>query len=708
MSKLQFKPSYDGTKAQKRAYRSREAWSEHKDLVFSLLRKKASQQDIVTALRVERGFETNLNQLKAQLKFWGMSKRNLNGSQRKWIHQMQQKRHLEGKETSFIFGDTGVQVGDAQLASISKQHESDFPAALPASPGEIEVVTPPPDNANIEDDQDIDDPFVETPRERQQWKSYQTILPKDAAENITNSIRIPAVGGHVADKVNVSISATPTQCENAAIQPSEREAPNASISFDEIYEKVMRRLDTFHLAANAFTAETPPVVNENRDYPGPNRDEYADDLRAWMEKEYDFAEAFINCIDMTMRLSGGALTFSHCRDYVVEAWVRQEDVDPLPHHIYTAILEGVPVQPMVSGWEDLPHHVIAGPVDVGTRMVQRNVWLPVKKDRLLTDDEWRRIDQLHDTHYGPMRRLCNRLAKLDPDEGFVWGFRRRTAHLQYLRHHLGEFSYFTVAALGSFAEVSDQIDMEDGDAIFLGQCAMKAYNCIGLTYHESAVDLHTDLGRLLRLKGDYAGALSCFQTAYLAAEYRWGSESTECITRIPETAELNFKLGWHEHGSNVLKKGFTDIKSAVAKLSDEDSEEHYEIGLALQMISGVLNRTGRKAVAPIVAKFALQQYQKYRAKYTGNDIARSGWAPLRIAQTYYILKDYDNAVRTYQAAFDSFATVYGVEDMRAMDTIQDMCRAMRRRGVALYTVPILERVSRIREITDEEGETVDI
>ncbi|KAF3905102.1 hypothetical protein ABW21_db0201176 [Orbilia brochopaga] len=642
MSKVQFKPSYDGANSQKRQYRSREAWDGHKGFILNLLQQKAHQQDIVRALQIERGFETN--------------------------------------------------------------------------PGGIEVQTPPPDDPGLQGSQVIDVSRAERRTERTYPKSYQAILPLPdiAARDIDIITYNPHMGGQLINNARVSSSATPTQCESATqceippTRPSENST--SSVNFEEIYEKVLQRLDSFDLAANASTAETPPALNETRSCPGPNTDEYADDLKAWIEEAYDFAEAFINCIDMMMRLGGDTFTFSLCRDYTVEAWIRQEDTDPLPHHVCTAILEGVPVQPVVSGWEDLPYYVLAGPdpVEVDTHLVQRNVWMPVEKDRLLTDDEWRRIDELHDAYYKPMRRFCNRVARYDREMALVTEFCQKAAHLQYLRHHLGEFNYFTVAALGAFAEVSEQIELTDDDAIFLNECAVKAFTCIGLTYHESALDLHTNLGRLLKSKGDFAGALNCFQTAYLAAEYRWGVESTECITRIPEIAELDFKIGYYNAGNNALKKVFVDIKNAVAKLPDNSPDEHFSIGWSLQLISRVLSRTGRKAATPVIAKFALQQYQKYREQYTGDDIARRGWAPLRVAQTYFILRDYDSAIRAYQAAFDEFATAYGVKDIRTTDAIRDMCRAMRRRGLVLYTVPILEKVRRIRagtpgEDSDDDG-----
>ncbi|KAK6507729.1 hypothetical protein TWF481_006151 [Arthrobotrys musiformis] len=140
-----FKP-YDGTRVQKRGYRKNEVWDEHKDFILDLVQRGEKQKNILAALKNERGFDTNLNQLKSKLGIWGASSKNLSKKQRKWIYLMNQHRHEMGKETIFYFGDTGFPVTESQMGSIMKGGEREFSAMddIPASPGELEMTTPPP------------------------------------------------------------------------------------------------------------------------------------------------------------------------------------------------------------------------------------------------------------------------------------------------------------------------------------------------------------------------------------------------------------------------------------------------------------------------------------------------------------------------------------------------------------------------------------
>lgn len=156
MSKFSSFKLYDGAKVQKRAYRRNEVWDEHKDFILDLVQRGEKQRNILEALKTERGFNTNLNQLKSKLGIWGVSNKNLAKKQRKWIYLMNRRRQAEGKETVFYFGDTGQEVTESQLGSIVKGGEREFSAMgnIPASPGELEMVTPPPMASGDEDAED--------------------------------------------------------------------------------------------------------------------------------------------------------------------------------------------------------------------------------------------------------------------------------------------------------------------------------------------------------------------------------------------------------------------------------------------------------------------------------------------------------------------------------------------------------------------------
>ncbi|KAK6525927.1 hypothetical protein TWF281_010970 [Arthrobotrys megalospora] len=704
-SKFNFK-QYDGGRVQKRGYRKNETWDEHKDFILDLVQRGEKHKDILQALKDERGFTTNLNQLKSKLGIWGASSKNLAKKQRKWIYTMHQRRKAEGKETVFYFGDTGQEVTDSQMGSIMKTGERAFADESPGSPGELELTTPPPmTSGEDEEDEAIDDAISDGEAGQADIanvtveKSPMVITSPISPDSPTTSqvsIQNPepeVPGGPTME------NEPPSSATNSP--PTETTLPS---TFENIYKKVLHSLESFHLAANSSAATADnisPVEGIDSIWPA-SLEVHTTELAEWMETVYQDAEMFVEMVHEMVGRS--AEPFSNCRDAVIEWWIKEYDEDPLPYHISWAIVNGVPLKPVVNEWEDIPRKV--GDT-AASEVIERNTWVQIEDstETLLTKDEWDQIDYFFTKYYRKLKKFSDKIAKSNENGSFVVLFRPRAAHLQKLRTQFGEFNYFTISALEAFADACYQIHtVPDEDALFIYECAMRAFNKVGLTYSEAALDLYTHLGLLRRNKKNFLGALACHQTAYMIAELRWGIDSVRCIEFVSTIADFHMELGWTEEGNYVLRRGLTHIQSAVAKAEADDYDTHYELGKALAQIASLYKENDRKDVAALIGRFSIQQYTVYRNKHTGDDQAKDGWVPKYMGEAFLLLKDYENAARMFQSAFSVFSDFYGEQDKRSMDAIKNLCKSMTKRGLIMYTVPILERALVLRSGRSDEDE----
>ncbi|KAK6337000.1 hypothetical protein TWF718_009786 [Orbilia javanica] len=729
MSKFSNFKSYDGAKVRKRAYRKNEVWDEHKDFILDLLQRGEKQKSILDALKNERGFNTNLNQLKSKLGIWGVSNKNLAKKQRRWIYLMNQRRQEMGKETMFYFGDTGQAVTETQLGSIMKEGEKEYSGGIPASPGELEMSTPPPMTPGDEDPGS--DPISEQstdPRPQNAnvgiTERIDTLNPK-AVEPIVTPIGSATLIPDSPASSQVSIEdvdpeiPSDTSDKSQPPEPSSMEnEENTEIpsAFENIYLNVLKSLDSFHLAANSSAAATEnqniisPVSNPGYKNTGAiPPPEYSADLTEWMEVVYKDADLFVNMVHQTVEKYD--LPFPVCRDTVTLQWVEDYDEEPLPYHISLAILNGVPLTPVIPGWEDLPV-AVRGPdsrwlYSTSTDVIQCTSWLPIKDppERILMEEEWERIDFLFSKYYNKLKKFADKLAKSEPDTDFILIFRQRAAHLQKLRHSFGEFSYYTTLALEGFAELCFQVhSIPNSESLFLYDCVAKIFKTFGLIYHECALDFHKNLGYLRRNLHDFSGSLECHVMAYYLGYHRWGFESMECIDSIPDIARCLFKLGLPDDADYVIRIGLKNIQSVASKTPPDEYYIHYQLGKALKCIAEVCKLGGRNDAAATVSRFCIHQFMIYRSKYTGTDISNNGWVPQHMGDAFLILKDYENAARMFQYAFNEYSGYYGEVDRRTMEAIRKLCKSMTRRGLAIYTVPILEKTLMLKSEKGDQQE----
>ncbi|KAF3161558.1 hypothetical protein TWF788_002462 [Orbilia oligospora] len=716
MSKFSNFKSYDGSKVRKRGYRKNEVWDEHKDFILDLVGRGEKQRNILEALKNERGFNTNLNQLKSKLGIWGVSSKNLAKKQRKWIYLMKERRQALGKETVFYFSDSGQEITESQLGSIMKGGEKEFSAMndVPASPGELEMATPPPTAPDYEDAENdatsqrhtelVDDPNVKA-TEPHRASSSPSTFPIDSPAISQVSIEDAGPGTSPA---TVNEPQTP---EPAAESQPTTQLPS---TFENIYKKVLHSLESFHLAANSSVAAADnlsPIDATGNSWSVPP-DDHATELAEWMEDVYNDAEVFLEIVHNSVKNSG--LSFAVCRDEIITQWTQEYDEDPLPYHIAWSIVNGIPLKPVVNGWEDFPVKVTTGPEWVYTSsdpVIQRNTWLPAEDppESVLTVEEWEQIDHFFTKYYHKLKKFSDKVAKSNSEAEFVEIFRQRAAHLQKLRHFFGEYNYYTILALEGFADVCFQIHMiPDEDVLFIYECATKAFEIFGLKYHESALELYKQLGFLRKETKNYSGGMEAFISAYRIANFRWGFESLQCIEFIAEISRCNFKLGFPEGGDYVLRKGLTHIQSIAVKASPEDYYTHFGLAKALNFIASVCKSCGRKEAANTIGRFSIQQFMAYRSKYTGTDLSNNGWGPRYMGEAFLLLKDYENAAKMFQSAFEIYSDYYGQRDKRAMDAISKLCRSMRARGLIMYTVPILEKTLMLRGGAGDENEEDEI
>ncbi|KAF3284906.1 hypothetical protein TWF970_011182 [Orbilia oligospora] len=112
---------------EKRKYTPASQWDSHKEFILQKLAEKTSQKGIIEALRLERGVNIKLRQLKRQIEQWGVGRRNLNRRQRAYIWTVYRQRRREGKmSTSFRFKIDGRVVTEKQVETVIYGDGSDI------------------------------------------------------------------------------------------------------------------------------------------------------------------------------------------------------------------------------------------------------------------------------------------------------------------------------------------------------------------------------------------------------------------------------------------------------------------------------------------------------------------------------------------------------------------------------------------------------
>ncbi|KAF3196719.1 hypothetical protein TWF679_004506 [Orbilia oligospora] len=112
---------------EKRKYTPASQWDSHKEFILQKLSEKTSQKGIIEALRLDRGINIKLRQLKRQIEQWGVGRRNLNRRQRAYIWSVYRQRRMEGKmSTSFRFKIDGRVVTEKQVEAVIYGDGSDI------------------------------------------------------------------------------------------------------------------------------------------------------------------------------------------------------------------------------------------------------------------------------------------------------------------------------------------------------------------------------------------------------------------------------------------------------------------------------------------------------------------------------------------------------------------------------------------------------
>ncbi|KAK6360856.1 hypothetical protein TWF730_006972 [Orbilia blumenaviensis] len=125
-----------------RPYVKRKAIEVHKDFILENYKAGQKQQDILTALRNERGFDIKPHNLKRILDKWGVSHKILTKKRKLYIRQaIGERRQIKNLDPCVKFGRSNRMLNHEEIQEIMSLEQEYFKDVRP-SPGDIELSSP--------------------------------------------------------------------------------------------------------------------------------------------------------------------------------------------------------------------------------------------------------------------------------------------------------------------------------------------------------------------------------------------------------------------------------------------------------------------------------------------------------------------------------------------------------------------------------------
>ncbi|EPS36322.1 hypothetical protein H072_10203 [Dactylellina haptotyla CBS 200.50] len=734
MSNILFKPVYDGARVQKRSYRRMEAWDDHKEFVLDLWKNKVKHERILETLRTERNFHANANQLKRQLGLWGISKKNLNKKQRKWIIQVTEKRKLEGKATRFYFSDTGLDIPESQLAGVWKAGLEDISDDIPPSPGELLAETPPlereevagPSRNDMEDTHETaDDMDVETATGMIVSAEPGNEIPPpenmatDINIDVNTKINIPIVSNEADEEIireapesvsgvleedieTETSSRIPFQVADILLQrrntqPMER-SYHAEMGVESDIVNVGGRPIQELSVYEPYISYTPDVAvestsdaylevcesleslnlsgtdeNKNDDKARLDPPEYTSQLSNWISIVKHNSRIFLVYLEQALRVTGKQ--FYECFAYLYLLQTQQGYGEALPYPVLLSIAKKRPIQSLVN---------------------------PEKA--ILSTTEWNKILALHQTYYDELKSLTDRAIENGDDED-PFDFRSKAAHLPYLHRELGDSNYFTISSLGYFAIILYEAMSTEStpDQIFVLEMSYKANRAIGMELHEENFKNAHYLSTVRFQNRDFLGALHLQRLACSIESRLHGASSPAVIQMMPDIALSYWKLREKGGALTVLKMCLRLIRET--SLQDlEDREDQYIFLSTIFEIGTLLSRMKCKPERDFVFRYAISLYRDYLP--IGGTVIDDDFAALcsKMGQMHNFLGDHLESMELLKYASDYFILHYGELYPASISNTKYLCDAAKERGTTMQIFPTVEKLWRVSQTNPRQDE----
>ncbi|KAF3084467.1 hypothetical protein TWF102_011944 [Orbilia oligospora] len=318
---------------EKRKYILASQWDNHKEFILQKVAKKTSQKGIIEALRLERGVNIKLRQLKRQIEQWGVGRRNLNRRQRAYIWTVYRQRRREGKmSTSFRFRIDGRVVTEKQVDAViyrdgsdivdSQNSEGHTPGLVYFTPMAMAMASDSVDST-VEGCNHID---------------------KIGGENIDNTA--PSALSAIPE-CQILNQVKPNKCDKSyqtigiADLLGEQSTKSTSEDLQALCEDVLNSVQGIKAAVSADAGPL-PIERQPKDYSA----YFATELENRIKYEKRMASLFLQEMDEEKVKSGDTLSAEECYSRVRTRWcarnfsleeceiLRGDIVDPLPLSIY--------------------------------------------------------------------------------------------------------------------------------------------------------------------------------------------------------------------------------------------------------------------------------------------------------------------------------------------------------------------------------------
>ncbi|KAF3189236.1 hypothetical protein TWF225_002992 [Orbilia oligospora] len=316
---------------EKRKYIPASQWDNHKEFILQKVAEKTSQKGIIEALRLERGVNIKLRQLKRQIEQWGVGRRNLNHRQRAYIWTVYRQRRREGKmSTSFRFKVDGRVVTEKQVEAViygdgsdivdSQNSEGQTPGLGYFTPM---AMTGDPVDPTVEDCNRIDK--IEGKDIDNTASSAPSAIPECQGLNQMKSKK--------CDKSHRTIGVAELLGEQSTKSTSE--------DLQALCEDVLNSVQGIKAAVSADAGPL-PIERQPKDYSA----YFATELENRIKYEKRMASLFLQEMDEEKVKSGDTLSAEECYSRVRTRWcarnfsleeceiLRGDIVDPLPLSIY--------------------------------------------------------------------------------------------------------------------------------------------------------------------------------------------------------------------------------------------------------------------------------------------------------------------------------------------------------------------------------------
>ncbi|KAK6345512.1 hypothetical protein TWF718_007426 [Orbilia javanica] len=305
----------------KRGYIPSIQWDDYKEFILRKAAEKIPYKDIVEALKLEKGVDMKVRQLKDKIKEWGVGRQNLNPRQRTYIRTVHRRRRDEGKPaTNFRFKTNGRVIPETQIEAALKESGTDTPGDTKndcKTPGLVYFTPTPVDD-------DSADLLVEGHDHTNENREVDT-GDKDPSTlwgaTWANTIEDPTQPG------DEPVGETETGQSGIG---EEEDNPDA---VQTICEEVLNSVQGVYMATETAVPDdarrkTIPRVEKNYSI------RFAADLDEWIMEERQIASTFWWMMMEARVRSGWTLSLEMCYAHAQKDCLGHDFLDPLPLQIY--------------------------------------------------------------------------------------------------------------------------------------------------------------------------------------------------------------------------------------------------------------------------------------------------------------------------------------------------------------------------------------